>query len=379
MTRALAVSAVLLAAWTIPAAAERSTIPGQNGRVVAETRSGFVLVAPVERGLSLRVPGTTARDHSPAFSPSGQRIAFASFRFGDGEIFVMDADGGNLRELTFSRAGDDDPAWSPDGSRLVFESARGTFGESDVWAMGADGRGQTRLTDSPGFDGDPSWSPDARRIAFTSMRDGNREIYVMEATGADQRRLTFTGGGVSDTDVEAVDQNPSWSPDGRRIAFDSTRDGQLEVYVMDADGSNQRRLTTSPALDAIPVWSPDGRQILFTSNRAGRDRRGLYAISADGGAVRRLPADGALQGDWQRLGPRPAGCTLWGTPGDDLLPGTTGDDRVCGGAGDDVLAGGAGNDVLHGGGGRDTLLGGAGDDSARLERRDVARGVERRT
>ena len=99
----------------------------------------------------------------------------------------------------------------------------------------------------------------------------------MNADGSSPTRLTNTGGRVSDPSYQSVDENPAWSPDGRRIYFDSSRDGNLDVYVMNADGSGQTRLTESPALDAIPVPSPDGRSILFTSDRADRDRRQLYA------------------------------------------------------------------------------------------------------
>jgi Tol biopolymer transport system component len=102
-----------------------------------------------------------------------------------------------------------------------------------------DGREQRQLTTAPTWDADPAFSPDGSRIAFTGERDGNREIYVMDADGANQRRLTFTAGTVRDPMVESVDENPSWSPDGERIGFDSTRDGNLEVYVMNADGSGQ--------------------------------------------------------------------------------------------------------------------------------------------
>jgi TolB protein len=411
--RALVLATAALLLTAIPASALRETVPGRNGSVVVETPSGLAVVNPAAGGLALHIPGTTARDRSPAYSPDGRRIAFLSLRKGDGEIYVMDSDGGSVRELTFSRANDDDPSWSPAGDRIAFESSR-TGGDTEVWVMRADGRGQTRLTSSPGFDGDPSFSPDGTRIAFTSTRDGNRELYVMRADGSDQRRLTFTSGPVDDPTVDGVDQNPSWSPDGKRIAFDSTREGSLDVFVMAADGSDQRRLTDSPAIDAIPVWSPDGRLLLFSSDRTSRDRRELYTMRTDGTAVRRLAAGLAAQGDWQRLGPRPAGCTVWGTIGDDLLPGTTGADVLCGGLGDDLLAGGRGADALRGGfgadrldggpgddrlggdwdrdvvlggpgddvvrardGARDTVLGGPGRDTAFTDPRDVVRGVER--
>ena len=136
----------------------------------------------------------------------------------------------------------------------------------------------------------------------------------------------------------------------------------------------RRRLTDHPALDAIPIWAPRGGQLLFTSDRAGRNRRGLYVMDATGDNVLRLPAGIAVLGDWQRVGTRrPAGCTIWGTDGDDLLPGTRGDDVVCGLAGNDLIDAGPGADTLRGGSGRDVLLGGAGADA--LDARDRARDV----
>jgi Tol biopolymer transport system component len=118
-------------------------------------------------------------------------------------------------------------------------------------------------------DSHPSWSPDGTRIVFQSRIGTNSEIYMMDADGSNQIRLT---------NDPADDEMPSWSPDGKRIIFSSNRDGNREIYVMNADGSNQIRLTNNPANDWEPSWSPDGKRIAFESSRGGNRELFLFRI-----------------------------------------------------------------------------------------------------
>jgi hypothetical protein len=113
----------------------------------------------------------------------------------------------------------------------------------------------------PGDVQTPAWSPDGRKIAFVSDRDGNSEIYVIHADGSEQRNLTRQ---------PASDSHPSWSPDGRKLAFVSRRDGNAEIYVMNADGSELRNVTRTPSDDLDPAWSPNGRAIAFVLKSACR-------------------------------------------------------------------------------------------------------------
>ena len=235
-----------------------------------------------------RVAGVDAVGR-PVWSPDGQRIAFVSNRDNSfGDVFVMNADGSDQVNLTNSRSYDVTPSWSPDGNRIAFSSNRG--GETEVYVMDADGTNVTQLTDTPGDPPSyrPVWSPDGSHIAFVRQSDETFnpdvvELYVMNADGSNQVNLT--------PDSEWQHFNADWSPDGTRIVYDrfqwETRLTESEVYVMDADGSNKINLTNSPnTKDAEPDWSPDGSKIAFASDRGeGTD---IYVMDADGSNLTRL-------------------------------------------------------------------------------------------
>ena len=234
-----------------------------------------VLVALVVAAVSSVVDRTTQPDTaSPALAARSSglagaatpKIAFIREPAGGygGVLWVMNPDGSGQRRLGPAFP---DTDWSPDGQKIVFTTwgdRRGPSGTnlSDIYVTNADGSGRERLTTNPGSDGDPAWSPDGRKIAFVSGRDGNSGIYVMKADGT-QRRLLMRA---------KVSYPPqlAWSPDGQKLAFTvaltSGPDGNLEIYVMNADGSGLRNLTRSTVRDSYPVWSPDGRRIAFESN-----------------------------------------------------------------------------------------------------------------
>jgi hypothetical protein len=165
---------------------------------------------------------------------------------------------------------------------IVYQAKSSPEASWDIYIMRSDGSDPTRLTDSDADDTLPSLSPDGRKIVFNTNRDGNREVYVMNRNGSDQINLTRNA---------ADDWTPAWSPDGSEIAFSSFRDGRWELYVMAADGTNPRRITAHPAADYGPSWAPSGEQIAFVSNRSGN--LDIHLISLADGSVRRLTTDPA--------------------------------------------------------------------------------------
>src|SRR5688500_6394351 len=155
--------------------------------------------------------------------------------------------------------------------------AKGVDRNYDLWLVPSHGTGETRLTTRDQSDVEPSWSPDGSKIAFRSERDGNWEIYVMSASGADQVRLTNS---------EAQDYGPRWSPLGNRIAYVSVVSGGQEIFLMDPDGKNVVNITNYTGVDDYPAWSPDGSKIAFRSVRGGASN--IWVMDADGGNAKRL-------------------------------------------------------------------------------------------
>ena len=187
----------------------------------------------------------------------------------------MNADGSGLRRLTRGSRVDvsSQLVWSPDGRTIYFGR----------YLVSTDGSGSRRL---PYIPLTAVWSPDGRRIAFVGCRlSGRRGLSVPSQPGDlrhERRRERIPQADAQRT----YDAEPAWSPDGRKIAFQSTRNGNREIYVMNADGSGKRNLTRNPAQDGRPSWSPDGRRIAFVSDRDGRLE--AHVMNADGSGQRSL-------------------------------------------------------------------------------------------
>ena len=253
-----------------------------------------------------RLTNNAARDFDPAWSPDGKKIAFASSMEGGpgsaSDIFVMDADGNNLRNLTQNpRSWDRMPTWSPDGKRIAFVSGMGLVLNSEIYVMDTNGTNIKRLTNNRVADREPAWSPNGKWIAYASEADANENtnIYVISPDGRKRKKLT--------NQIPEVDQ-PSWSPDSRKIAFVSRLEGNPDICVMRVDGvlnGNQKpinkgdvtNLTKHIAHDYSPTWSPTGSRIAFNSERQF-GRMSIYVMAADGENVVRLTEPRSIHPNW---------------------------------------------------------------------------------
>jgi Tol biopolymer transport system component len=320
--RALSLIPAAVVALVALSAGTAQAWPGLNGYVAyGSNRTGSqfsddVYVSPLDVESPIRLTFRPPDDGQPAWSPDGRRLAFKTVQFGSNNLAVIDADGTGetLLTRTFS-VSEGQPAWSPDRTKLLYRRTpqNPLVQNADTWVLDIAGSAAdpAHPVTQPvllrtGDERYPSYSPDGTQIAFRGDLDlaepsGDEEIYVMDADGTNVRQLT------SNADFDSA---PSWSNDGEQILFERAPAGtftpgieaqEKDVYVMRADGTHVRRLTDSPGLDEGAEFSPDATKIVFSSARDGQQE--LYVMDADGTNPRRLTDNPARDEspDWQAL------------------------------------------------------------------------------
>jgi TolB protein len=260
-------------------------LTGEKG--VAQTRVAFVSgVSRTAKEIFIMdydgenltpITGNQSINLSPRWSPDGRLIAYTSYRNGNPDLFVLNFDSGRRDALSAQRGLNATPGWSPDGQWLAVAMSSG--GGTNLHLLSKSGGTPKPLTTGSAIAVSPSFSPNGRQIAFNSDRGGSPQIYVMDVDGSNSRRVSFQG---------TYNASPRWSPRGEKIAF-MCRAGGNQICLINPDGSGQQQLTTA-GNNEEPTWSPDGRHLVFTSTRDGR--RDLYVMHADGSEQRRLTNNG---------------------------------------------------------------------------------------
>lgn len=229
----------------------------------------------------------------PAWSPGGGKVAFTSYMRNNPDLYVVGAGGGRPKRISKQRGMNTGASWSPDGSRLAVTLSRD--GNPEIYIISAEnGRTLRRLTKNKSIDTSPAWSPGGTEIAFVSDRQGGPQIFVMSANGGSAKRVSRNG---------SYNTTPVWSPrKGKRILAYTTRDkGKFDIVTLDLDSKKMVRITQSQGNNEEPSFSPNGRAIAFASTRKGG--AGIYIASADGkGQQVRVFKGYATSVDW---GPAP--------------------------------------------------------------------------
>lgn len=226
---------------------------------------------------------------NPAWSPDARSLAYTSYRRGPPSIFVSHIYEGTIEEVTKSTGESWLPAWSPDGTRLAFTSTRD--GNSEIYVVNRDGSNVRRLTMHPGIDSTPTWSPTGTQIAFTSDRSGSPQIYLVAADGL---------GPVQRLTSESYADRPTWSPAPyNEIAFASRNGPGFDIKIIDVATRQVKQLTFGEGSNESPSYAPNGKHIAFMSTRAGKAQ--IFTITRDGRNLRQVTRTGNnYQPDWSK-------------------------------------------------------------------------------
>jgi len=215
---------------------------------------------------------------SPAWAPWGSEIAFTTYKRGNPDLYLFDLARGASYPFSARPGLNSSPCYSPDGKWIACTLTRDQ--NAEIYMISRDAQTARRLTRNDRIDSSPSFSPSGREMVFTSDRSGSPQIYVMEVDGLNQRLLTLEG---------KYNDSPQWSPKGDKIVYASRHDAIFDVVVMDANGANALQLTSDAGHNENPRWSPDARKIVFSSTRGSG--RQIYMMNADGSDVVQLTRD----------------------------------------------------------------------------------------
>ena len=275
LPRLIALNLILVCAFSLMLLLARAVFATRGGEIAYEHQRGSdweIYLLDLSNGVSYNLSRHPSDDLDPRGRRMARQIAFSADRDSDAqpELYVMNADGGSVRRVSSGTGGYRNPSWSPDGAWLVF--MRG-FGQ--IYRINTDGSGEQRI--GVGFL--PSLSPDGAAL-----------LYSAESTStidADIYRISLTNHRITNlTNNIANEWGARWSPDGTLIAFSSLRGGKTNLYVMNADGSSPRAVTTHSRNDLSPAWSPDGARLAYASDDSGTMQ--LFVIDLDGTNVRQL-------------------------------------------------------------------------------------------
>lgn len=243
-----------------------------------------ICILEMGRNDPVRLTSRKANDYYPSFSPDGQQIFFASNQTANFEVYRMDVDGQNERQLTDDFGNLTAPELSPDGKEIVFASKWGS--DSSIWLMPVGGGDPYPITDGHWNEIDPTWSPDGKQIVFASMRGAGVELFIMNKDGSDIRQIT--------RNIERIGGRSSWSPDGISLVFYAGPQGDRDIYLVNIETRETMRLTFG-GNNAGPCFSPDGKWIVFSSSRDGDHE--IFIIHPDGSEMQQLTSND--YDDWQ--------------------------------------------------------------------------------